>query len=250
MKKKPMLLVKSRVEAYTRKDGTLVAAHDNGKQAAAPKPAAGRRPAAKAHAFDHPNVVGHARDHKVVGEGGRETAGNGDLTHPTTTSMSFAGRTYRQSGGSGKSLHDDTPVERFESDDGHVVWGDAKGRVHADSTDEVESLRKKHAEHEAKQGAPAEKPKKARATKPTGDAKKPGTWQEAQEHAVKSGAKFKSGVAVFGSADNAHSHAERGARSKGGAFVMKHPDHDFHVVVNGADSQRMERNGYQHVKPT
>ena len=32
------LLAKSQVAAYTRKDGTVVQAHDNGRQAAAPEP--------------------------------------------------------------------------------------------------------------------------------------------------------------------------------------------------------------------
>lgn len=140
-------LAKSRVESYVRKDGTFVSGYDNGRPATAPKRAGG----GKAKAFDHPNVVGHASAHMVIGEGGRETAGSGDLTHPATTSMKFAGRTYRPSGKTGKSLHDGTPVAHFESDDGHVVWGDAKGRVHADSTSEVEHLRKRHAEHVARQ---------------------------------------------------------------------------------------------------
>ena len=33
------LLAKSQVASYTRSDGTVVQAHDNGRQAAAPKPA-------------------------------------------------------------------------------------------------------------------------------------------------------------------------------------------------------------------
>lgn len=66
---------------------------------------------------------------------------------------------------------------------------------------------------------------------------------------MKAGAKFKSGVAVFSKPESAHSFARQAAGSKGGAFVMKHPDHSHHVVVNGADAQRMEKNGYQHVRP-
>jgi len=38
------MLAKSQVAAFTRKDGVMVQAHDNGKQAAAPKPAAGAHP--------------------------------------------------------------------------------------------------------------------------------------------------------------------------------------------------------------
>ena len=38
------LLAKSQVAAFTRKDGVMVQAHDNGRQAAAPKPASGGHP--------------------------------------------------------------------------------------------------------------------------------------------------------------------------------------------------------------
>ena len=52
------LLAKSQVASYTRSDGTVVQSHDNGRQAAAPKPAAPKRqlkvkaPAATAHTPD------------------------------------------------------------------------------------------------------------------------------------------------------------------------------------------------------
>lgn len=52
------LLAKSQVAAYTRKDGTMVRAHDNGRQAAAPKPAAGGRSAPM------PGEVGHEEHQK------------------------------------------------------------------------------------------------------------------------------------------------------------------------------------------
>jgi len=68
-------------------------------------------------------------------------------------------------------------------------------------------------------------------------------------HAVSAGAKSRSGVAAFSTSGAAHRFANRAASSKGGAFVMSHPDHGYHVVVNGADSQRMGRNGYKHVRP-
>lgn len=67
-----------------------------------------------------------------------------------------------------------------------------------------------------------------------------------KQHAVAAGAKHGSGVSVFSKPEAAHSFASRAAGSKGGAFVMSHPDHGHHVVVNGADSQRMEKNGYKH----
>lgn len=353
-------LAKAHVSSYTRSDGTFVKEHDNGRQAAAPKKAAygagydgpakgeenGPSPAAKARfdkkagkapAFDHPNVVAHnarmTSSHYEPGKGSKEVeaehVADADTVH-------FAGKRYSWTSKTGKSNHDGTPVRAFEHEEsGHRVWVDDKRRVHADSTDEVESLRKQHADHEAKQGAPAKKvvvrkaamadhaahhsseadrhmaastaalkddfdkgstlhdkaataheramnahksgaanaaelsaaareasakadavfehkskPKAPAAAAQEGEAKKPGTWQEAQEHAVKSGAKFKSSVAVFNSADRAHSYADRSAGSKGGAFVMKHPDHNFHMVVNGADSQRMAKNGYQYARRT
>ena len=69
---------------------------------------------------------------------------------------------------------------------------------------------------------------------------------DVRQHAVNAGAKFRSNVFVFGKAESAHSFAARAAESKGGAFVMHHPDHNYHVVVSGADSHRMEKNGYVH----
>lgn len=65
-----------------------------------------------------------------------------------------------------------------------------------------------------------------------------------QNHAVESGAKHKSSVQVFSQKANAMSFANRAMNSKGSAFVMKHPDHAHHVVVGGADAQRMQKNGY------
>lgn len=70
-----------------------------------------------------------------------------------------------------------------------------------------------------------------------------------KEHALQSGAKWKSNVAVFSRPESAHSFAEKAATSKGSAFVMKHPNHAHHVVVGGADSQRMSKNGYEYVRP-
>ena len=83
--------------------------------------------------------------------------------------------------------------------------------------------------------------------KPAGQ--KPSTPDAVKDHARAAGAKFRSGVSVYSSAANAHAAAERDRGIKGGAFVMTHPDHDHHVVVNGADAQRMERNGYRLARP-
>lgn len=54
------LLAKSQVAAFTRKDGVMVQAHDNGRQAAAPKPAATGRQAPA------PGEVGH-EEHQQYG---------------------------------------------------------------------------------------------------------------------------------------------------------------------------------------
>lgn len=80
-------------------------------------------------------------------------------------------------------------------------------------------------------------------------APKPTTPDAVKQHAVAAGAKHGSGVAVFSDPKNAHSFAAKAVGSKGGSFVMAHPDHSHHVVVGGADAMRMERNGYRHVKP-
>ena len=244
-------LAKAHVNSYTRKDGTFVKEHDNGRQAAAPKPAAGAK-GKKAPAFDHPNVVAEnvrmTSSHYEPGKGSKER----DAEDPADAdTVHFAGKRYSWTSKTGKSSHDGTPVRAYEHEDsGHRVWVDDKRRVHADSTDEVESLRKQHADHQAGAGAAAKPKVVVRKEAAAAPAKKPTTPDEVKDHAMAAGAKFRSGVAVFGSAENAHSYADRSAGSKGGAFVMKHPDHKHHVVVNGADSQRMEKNGYQHARRT
>jgi hypothetical protein len=225
-------LAKAHVAAFTRKDGTFVKEHDNGRQAAQAKPAAATRANVnssdnqsahsedlayvnrqikklglakvikdfddlfagvshmssekislkqayeaaiaaathakkaldkdKAPAFDHPTVVGHASDHKVL-SGSSEVAGNGDLTDKGSTSMKFGGKTYNQTSKTGTSRHDGTPLTAYEHEEsGHRVWGDAKGRVHADSTSEVGELRAAGAKAGQAAGA-AEKDPKAEA---------------------------------------------------------------------------------------
>lgn len=105
--------------------------------------------------YDHPNVVGKA-------DFGKDTLEKG-------SSMKFAGTEYSATGKTGNSMHDQTPVREFEAEDGHRVWADGAGRVHADSRDEVPALRKK-SEGAAK---PAAKPKGAvsrkAAASPAGD---------------------------------------------------------------------------------
>lgn len=81
-------------------------------------------------AYGHPNVVGKA-------DFGKESPEKG-------WSMKFAGTEYTATGKEGNSMHDQTPVREFESEDGHRVWADGAGRVHADSTSEVAALRQKH----------------------------------------------------------------------------------------------------------
>lgn len=196
------VMAKARVAAYTRKDGTMVREHDDGKMlSSAPKvdlpghvknwsdkahflqnmpehektPAHkelerralkqsmfgkgyseeykkhmaankgnGRKP--KAGSYDHPNVVGHAE--KLQG-------GDASKAH----GFHFAGKEFSSSGKEGKSAHDGTPVRHFREltesgrDDGQHVWLDHSGRVHADSTSEVSSLRKQYEAHQKKGGS-------------------------------------------------------------------------------------------------
>ena len=137
------LLAKSQVAAFTRKDGVMVQAHDNGKQAAAPKPAA----KAKSGSWDydgHPNIVGKA--HKLdYGDDAK-----------SAKAMHFAGKQYFASGKTGNSFHDNTPVRHFKEatdsgdDDGDHVWMDHSGRVHADAKSDVPRLRAAHEAHAAK----------------------------------------------------------------------------------------------------
>lgn len=131
------LLLKSHVSAYTRKDGAYVAEHDDKRQKKAGDDAT----------YSHPHVVGKSKviDPHATG-------------HKDASGIQFAGTEYWSTGKHGKSFHDETPVREFEAEDGHRVWGDDHGRVHADSQTEVPHLRKKFEAHSAAEkgeGAPA-----------------------------------------------------------------------------------------------
>lgn len=90
-------------------------------------------------ADEHPSVVGK-------GDFGGQHPGKADK-------MKFGGRQYSATGKSGNSLHDKTPVREFQADDGHKVWGDEAGRVHAHSKSEVPQLRQLAQGGGAPQGA-------------------------------------------------------------------------------------------------
>lgn len=141
-------LLKSHIDAYTRKDGSFVAAHDDKRQAAMPKPPS---KAASSDSYDHPNVVG--KPSKMVNGNWTKETGYQETEHtgkPTEAhAIHFAGKKYLNSGKTGTSAHDGTPTRAFNEDNGtgeggHRVWLDDKARVHADSASEVAGLRKKH----------------------------------------------------------------------------------------------------------
>lgn len=232
-------LLKSHVASYTRKDGSVVAAHDDSRTAA--------------QKYDHPNVVGKFSAHKVVGNGGRgEKDGNGDPTHDATTSVGFAGKKYNPTGKTGESLHDKTPVHEFEAEDGHRVWGDASGRVHADGTSEVKKLRAAYEAHDNKRPAS----KKTEEKKPLPDdhdfgahlgSMKDGdkehfsnsVFKNEKFHVEKNGDKYHfGGVAesFFGKNPKGYSHEEASARMKamhGGVGFSKNE----RIVHNGKSSK-------------
>lgn len=221
-------LLKAHYDSYTKKDGTFVQAHDDKRQAAkpaGPKMVLPKKPAAApADPYGHPNVVGKAE--KLQG-------GDASKAH----GFHFAGKEFSASGKEGTSFHDKTPVRHFREltsegeDSGEHVWMDHSGRVHADDTSSVKRLRGQYEAH---------------AKKATGGAMSP---DDVKNHAQAAGAKHRANVSVFSKPELAHSFANQTQGAKGGAFVMKHPDHQHHVVVGGADAQRMEKNGYQHVRP-
>ncbi len=137
-------LLKSHIEAYTRKDGSVVAAHDDKRAAAAPKD----------DAYGHPNVVG--KPSKMVAGNWTKKTGYKETEHtgkPTDAdAIHFAGKKYLSSGKTGTSMHDGTPTRAFHEDDGtdaggHRIWLDDKARVHADNSNEVAELRRKYEFH-------------------------------------------------------------------------------------------------------
>lgn len=139
-------LLKSHIDAFTRKDGSVVQAHDDKRVAASP-----------ADAYGHPNVVG--KPSKMVNGNWTKETGYKETEHtgkPTEAhAIHFAGKKYLSSSKTGTSMHDNTPTRAFNEDDGtdeggHRVWLDDKARVHADSTTEVKGLRSKYEAHSAK----------------------------------------------------------------------------------------------------
>lgn len=154
--KKPIVkpsLLKAHVKSYTRKDGTFVQEHDDGRQAAAPKPAmASRKP--KADPYGHPNVVGHAKmtRHEYKPGGGVNTHKDVEAEDPADADTAhFNGKRYSWTSKTGKSMHDGTELRAFEHEEsGHRIWVDSKRRVHADSADEVKGLRAEYEAHAKK----------------------------------------------------------------------------------------------------
>lgn len=139
-------LLKSHVKGYSRKDGTYVQEHDDKRQKKAAAPAGGG-------GYSHPHVVGKATVIDPHATGPKDTSG-----------IQFAGTEYWSTGKKGKSFHDETPVREFESEDGHRVWLDDHGRVHADDISEVDRLRKKGEAVAEKPAAPAGGEGKAKET--------------------------------------------------------------------------------------
>jgi hypothetical protein len=124
MKKIDML--KSHIAAYTRNDGVVVGAHDDSRQSKSK--------------YDHPSVVGHAE--KLEG-------GSAGVAH----GFHFAGRRYSNTGKTGTSNHDGTPVRHFrevteKEGAGQDVWLDHGGRVHADALTDVSRLRQEYEAHQ------------------------------------------------------------------------------------------------------
>lgn len=219
-------LLKGRVNSYTKKDGTFVQAHDNGRMAAAPKVKAAQK-AVKSALYD--------KDDAALGQ------------HKVGDTVSYKGERGAVRTAKVKGVRD-----------GKVVVEHKAGYTEMKHHGELSSAQKPAPgapkvgvrASAAKKAAPAAGAQRAsgkRLVLPT-NGKSKVTADSAKDHAVQAGAKFRSGVGVFASAEAAHAHAAKLAGGKGGAFVMNHPDHGYHVVVNGANAQRMEKSGYRHAK--
>ena len=75
----------------------------------------------------NPNIVGKIKLAKSLRE---------------TYTVSFCGIEY-DAVKEGRSLHDQTPVKCFESEDGERIWVDSLGNVHADAAGDVQGLTKR-----------------------------------------------------------------------------------------------------------
>ena len=215
-------LLKAHVDTYTRKDGTVVQAHDDKRQAAKPFP-------------DNHDFHAHLGAMK-----------DGDTHHFGNSKFSAERFSVQKKG---DKFHVGGPAAMmFKQPEGghtHEEMASKLAGLHGKGSGPFASERLVDHGPEPKKPAAAADP---RMLLPKAGGK-PSTPEAVKAHAQAAGAKFKTNVSVFSKPDLAHSFAEKTKGAKGGAFVMKHPDHDHHVVVGGADAQRMEKNGYQHVKP-
>jgi hypothetical protein len=119
-------LLKSHIDAYTRKDGVVVQAHDDSRVASS-----------SGDQYGHPNVVGRAERAKGSGR------------------IKWAGREFADNYKDGESQHDGTKTRNYrevkkDGSSGEDVWLDHKMRVHADSTSEVKRMRGQYEAHMAK----------------------------------------------------------------------------------------------------
>lgn len=295
------LLLKSHVDQYVKKDGTVVQAHDDKRQAAAP---ANDRKAALAAYAEKRKLAGehgqaaldaaekarssqdpaHAADaisavekgwnaHKEAGKAARAIPYPGSSSpwehhDERTSALSKMSEEMHQlhqklsKKAAAKPKVPLVPKKAAGPKPGHMDVSTLAAGHHlldksGQKVDEVESVEKHPMgglKVNTRAGYSHMVSKDGRndhglTNKAPGTAGGAQTAEDVKAHAVAAGAKYRANVAVFSDAKNAHSRADAAKDQKGGAFVMKHPDHGHHVVVGGADAQRMEKNGYTHVKP-
>lgn len=207
-------LHKSHVKQYTRSDGTVVKEHDDSR---------------------HPNIIGKIAYHNIIGKEGRgEQKGNGDPTHYATTSIGHNGKEYTPTGKTGNSMHDEREVHEFESKDGHRVWADKRGNVHADSKWEADQYHKR--------GRFAEDDDNRQ--KKADEARKQANGSSVE--ALKGKGVIKGSVFRFKNRDAAHNMANNPGAQKPSHVILGDDGH--HWVVSPADAQRLEKHGYEYSK--
>lgn len=207
-------MLKSHIDAYTRSDGTVVQAHED----------------KRAKKEDLESLSNKYSDHLTRKGAEWETGGKKiPASEIPADAPEFTHKQVYGHDGRSSPVSDDFHPSFAKDAPQHFIIKHKDGRRHL-----VDTQGARYARYHI--------PIDDSESRPTGGANSGGSQVDPYDHAMKAGAKNKGAVRVYADAWAAHHAASNATVSQ---VVMKHPDHDRHVVVGLADGARMEKNGYK-----